>query len=617
MNAELCPVEHFPLRLALAAALLGATLVPNLSGQMVLTRSYDNRRSGANTNEQSLTPKNVGNLKVLRELAVDAGDDVRIEAQPLYVPGLRMADGQPHDVVFLATMANNVYAFDVNTGAKLWPQGKTNLGTPIKPVPNGARTPNGQQPTDIDLYGINHLWGILSTPVIDIDTKALYVVNWSSPDGTRPHAVHRLNALDITTGQPVHPPLVIHGDAAPNAHFDSPQQKQRSALLLSPLRQPGGPHVKKTLFMPAGMTAEDAKGTHGWVAAFDVDSFQQTAGWCSTPQSLAGGIWHAGQGASSDDQGNIFVMTSNGGWNGTTDLAESFVRLHYQAGTLNVVDWFNPFRDDERPKPTGNGYDFRDQDLGSAGPILPENTNLVVGAGKDGVLYVLNRDNLGKKSVDQNDTVLADNKPLLNAVFFTYFPGALNPLLNVNGFPDGKTHHLHGSPVAWASGTHGTMLFVWGENAPLRAWTLQPDGNITFLAESLETASAFATIFNAMPGGMITLSANGGQNGLVWGSVPVKGAWNELARNDSGPPNQGNANQEIVEGVLRAYDASTFSGTNPNGNPRMKLLWESTSPGNPRETDTRYTYNKFCPPVVADGKVLLTTYDGRVIIYGL
>jgi len=219
---------------------------------------------------------------------------------------------------------------------------------------------------------------------------------------------------------------------------------------------------------------------------------------------------------------------------------------------------------------------------------------------------------LGKKIVSQNKTALSDNRPLLNAIFFTYFPGAfaINPLENVNGFPDGKTHHLHGSPVSWSSEARGTMLFVWGENAPLRAWTLKPDGKIDFVSESQETASAFSTAFNAMPGGMITLSSDGGKNGIVWGAVPLKGHWNE--RDDNG-----NANQEIVEGVLRAYDATAFDGANSNGNARMKLLWQSTTPGNPQPTDTRYTYNKFCPPVVADGRVLLATYDGRVLVYGL
>jgi len=389
--------------------------------------------------------------------------------------------------------------------------------------------------------------------------------------------------------------------------------------LLSPLRQPGGQHVDKILFMACGMTGETTKGDHGWVIAFDVDKFQQIAAWTSTPTTLAGGIWQAGQGPASDDQGNVYVMTSNGGWNGTTDFAESFVRLRATSSSLTLADWFTPFRDNQRPKAAANGYDFTDQDLGSAGPVLPANTTLVVGSGKDGVLYIFDRGNLGKKAVDQNKPALADNKPLLNAVFFTYFPGsfAINPLVNVNGFPDGKTHHLHGSAVAWTSDGNGPMLFVWGENAPLRSWALKADGQITFLGESEETASAFAGVFDAMPGGMITLSASGGSHGIVWGSVPVKGSWNAQNRDDSGPQNQGNANQQIVEGVLRAYDAVAFEGTTPDGNPRMKLLWQSTNPGHSTPGDPRYTYDKFCPPVVADGKVFLATYDGRVLVFGL
>jgi outer membrane protein assembly factor BamB len=607
MKSKSCWAAYFSERMLLIAAIAFLPMAPRLDAQ-VLTRSYDNSRSGANTHETILTPASVGNLKKLRELTLDPGDDPRIEAQPLYAPQLQMADGQKHDVVIVCTMADNVYAFDVNTGSKLW---KTSLGTPISPKITG-KTQFGENETEIDLWGINQRWGILSTPVIDIDTKTLYVVAWVSSDGTRAKAAHKLNALNITNGNPVHTALTIQASEGPNAAFHSSGQKQRAALLLTPLRQPAGPHVKKTLFMACGMTSETSAADHGWVIAFDVDSFTRSAAWTPTPKTSTGGIWQASQGPSSDDQGNVFFSTSNGGWNGSTDFAESFIRLHFAGGALTLADWFTPFRDSQRPKQAANGYDFTDQDLGSGGPVLPPGTNLLVGAGKDGVLYVFDRGNLGKKAVSQNKPDLADNKPLLNAVFFTYFPGtfAIKPLVNVNGFPDGKTHHLHGSPLAWSSDAHGTMLFVWGENASLRSWTLAADGQMKFLGESAETASAFSTVYNAMPGGMITLSADGGKNGVVWGTVPVKGNWN-------GHDNNGNANQEIVEGVLRAYDATAMDGTNVNGNPKMKLLWQSTTPGNSQPGDTRFTYDKFCPPAVADGKVLLPTYDGKVIVYGL
>ena len=269
------------------SAILVSSWIPGLFAQAVLTRSYNDLRTGANTQETHLTPANVGSLKVLRELTPDAGDDVRIEAQPLYVPQLAMADG-PHDTAIVCTMANNVYAFDVNTGAKLW---KTNLGTPIKPIVQG-QTANGQQQTDIDSWGINHLWGILSTPVIDIDTKTLYVVSWSSSGGARNTAVHKLNALNLVTGQAAHPALTIKGQAAPAARFNSPDQKQRAALLLAPLT--GG--SKKALYMGCGMTSETATADHGWLMAFDVGTFTQTSAWCTTPKSHGGGIWGAGAG---------------------------------------------------------------------------------------------------------------------------------------------------------------------------------------------------------------------------------------------------------------------------------------------------------------------------------
>jgi outer membrane protein assembly factor BamB len=202
---------------------------------------------------------------------------------------------------------------------------------------------------------------------------------------------------------------------------------------------------------------------------------------------------------------------------------------------------------------------------------------------------------------------------LRTAAFYTYFPGfQLNPLdvNDLDTLPTGHTHHLHGSSVIWDSQAHGTMLFVWGENSALRAWTLNEDGTVKFLAASNETASAFATRPDAMPGGMLMLSANGNHDGIIWGIVPVKGNWR-------GSANDGDANKEIVEGVLGAYDASSFGIPLANGDTSLKLLWQSTTPGNPQGGDRRFTFDKFCPPVIVDGRVLVTTYDGRVLIYGL
>jgi PQQ enzyme repeat len=133
----------------------------------VSMRSYDIARTAVNIEEKVLTPQRVGS-NLLRKLSSAVfDDDPRLEAQPLYVPGLAMSDGRQHDVLYVCTMANNVWAFDANDGKAIWPR-PVNLGHPIKPGPDPHDPPPA---TEIDRWGINILWGILSTPVMDVETK--------------------------------------------------------------------------------------------------------------------------------------------------------------------------------------------------------------------------------------------------------------------------------------------------------------------------------------------------------------------------------------------------------------------------------------------------------------
>jgi outer membrane protein assembly factor BamB len=222
--------------------------------------------------------------------------------------------------------------------------------------------------------------------------------------------------------------------------------------------------------------------------------------------------------------------------------------------------------------------------------------SLVVGTGKDGVLYVLDKDNT--KFGQGSDYSVLKQQP----IFFTYFPGFGIDASNVHALDqlyDGKTHHLHGSPVFWNTPVRGPMLFVWGENECLRAWTIAASGTTQFVAKSHEVASAGAGGKGGMPGGMLTLSSNGTSagTGIVWSLTPISG----------------DANRHVVEGILRAYDAETLDPVaNTDGTPRLKLLWDSKHiPGN------TFNHCKFCPPVVADGKIFVPTYDGRVDVYGL
>src|SRR5882724_8225697 len=138
-----------------------------------LTRSFDTARTGANVHETLLTPLKVATNLLVKHFSLKFDDDPRLEAQPLYVPGLKMSDGKKHDVVYICTMANNIWAYDANDGKLIW---KKNLAKPIQPKVTPA---NGfPHRSEIDLWGINFLWGILSTPVIDSETNRMYVVTW-------------------------------------------------------------------------------------------------------------------------------------------------------------------------------------------------------------------------------------------------------------------------------------------------------------------------------------------------------------------------------------------------------------------------------------------------------
>jgi outer membrane protein assembly factor BamB len=570
----------------------------------VLTHSYNAARTGANTQETRLTPQDVGNNLLVKLFSLNFNDDLRLEAQPLYVPGVRMNDGKVHDVVYVCTMANNIWAFDANDGSAIW-RNPVLLGPPIRP----ALKPHPGYPNanEIDMWGINIVWGILSTPVIDPDTKRMYVVCWTSPDGSVARAVFNLHEIDITNGSNIRPPIPISTPPIPGstAQFIPAKQKQRPALLLT--AEP------KTVFVASAMTHEEGDPTHGWLIAFDIATFRRTAAWCTTPNGSGSGIWQGGRGPAADENGDIYVMTGNYGvqQHGRTlppangDLPESFVKLHYAPpanaavnGRLEAVAWFNPFTDAARPVQNQNGApdNFQDYDLGSGGPVAIPGMSLVVGAGKDGVLYVLDKDTakFGKGS----DYSRLKQPP----VFFTYFPGFgvdAAQISNLNRFYDGKTHHLHGSPVFWNDPTLGPMLFVWGENECLRAWRIAPSGAVTFVAKSAEVASAGLGGTGGMPGGFPTISANDTipNTGIVWATAPLNG----------------DANKHIVEGVLRAYDATNLDSVpNLDGTPRLKKLWDSKQIPN-----NTFNHNKFCPPFVADGKVFVPTYDGRVDVYGL
>jgi hypothetical protein len=165
---------------------------------------------------------------------------------------------------------------------------------------------------------------------------------------------------------------------------------------------------------------------------------------------------------------------------------------------------------------------------------------------------------------------------------------------------DMKTHHLHASPVFWNDPAKGPMLFCWGENENLRAWSIDANGVVTFLAKGADVASLGCigpSGHGGMPGGLLCVSGNAQEehSAILWALAPITG----------------DANSGIVEGILRAYDATQFD-TNPDGSQALHLLWDSK-----RIARNTFNHNKFGVPVVANGKVYVPTYDGRVDVYGL
>lgn len=583
----------------------------------VTTRSYDNLRSGANIQETILMPAAVRTRGVKQLFTLSLPGDKRgCEAQPLVVSSLRMPDGTTRDVVFLVTMTNQILAFDLNTGARLW---AVDLGKPI----------HGN--IGIDSHLINDHWGILSTPVIDTHAALMYVCSWISNDNSVANAQHFVHAVRLTDGSEVHPKLNLEGTAYDPGHgvavqrFKSAHRKQRAALLLS----------NGTLFIAFGTIQETAATARGWVIAVDTASFKVTAAWTSTARGSGGGIWHSGAGPAADSNGFIYVMTGNGDFDGITDFSESVIKLKYTApagahsGSLTAVDWWTPWTDDGRTggNPEGEGAahptNFRkdldlvrqigmhamntsgawaDQDFGSGGPVLANGPNVILAAGKDGVLYPVNMQNMGKTAQpDLAPASVPHNYGRLKSppIFYTYYPGPqLSPdptdPAHLNVWEDQRTHHLHGTPLLWQSAAHDLMHFCWGENGNLRAWNLSNTGVSTFLANSAEVSSPEAPVpLGGMPGGMISLSANGDQDGIVWASVPYK-----------------DANMVVSEGRFLAYDAAQF-GRFGDGSGQIVPLWDS------QQWNWRFKHNKFNRPVVCNGKILLPTYEASVLVLGL
>lgn len=338
----------------------------------VLTGSYDNARTNAYLLERLLTPATVrpASFGKLFSLAVDG----EIYAQPLYMQGLSMAAGAGQtvrrNVVFVATMHNTLYAFDADVpGMPLW---STNFGPAART--SAWVTEHGPY-TDIQPEN-----GILGTPVIDHATGTIYAVAATLENGVY---TFRLHAVDAATGaqrpgSPVTLAAEVEGKGAASVNgriaFDAAQHLQRLALLLH-----------KGVVYAAFGSHGDMDPYHGWLLGYSAANVQQQVSvFNPTPGGDRGAFWQSGRGPAVDDDGNILLIAGNGASDQTTNFGSSILRLDAKAGA--VADFFTPFDFQE--------LNDSDSDL-TAGPVVIPGTKLVLGSGKAGVIYLLDRTNMG------------------------------------------------------------------------------------------------------------------------------------------------------------------------------------------------------------------------------
>jgi outer membrane protein assembly factor BamB len=512
----------------------------------IYTKSYDTSRTGANLQETILTPANVNSNSFGKLFTVPT--DGQIYTQPLYVANLAIAGGT-HNVVFVGSMFNTLYAIDADNGTVYWTQ---NFGSEII-------AEDVQNDQNISFYtGV----GILGTPVIDPNTNIMYFVTGSQPeDGAQVYAYY-LNAVEIATGLPVSgSPVNITAtystpDLTSPLIFNAKTQNQRAGLALA----------NGNIYICFG-SHDDILPYTGWVMAYSESTLAQVAVYATTTIGSEGGIWMSGQAPPIDSAGNLYLSTGNGSSgvtpNNLVQTGQSFIKL---SPTLQLLDYFTPSN--------AATMSAGDMDLGSAGLLLLPNTSSVLGGGKQGVLYLVNTNNMGHFNAS-TDNVTQEFQAI-------YGQG---------------TSHIHGAPVYFNSDLNGPTTYVWGENDVLRGFQFNATTgllNSTPFATSTMTAPA-TNNDGAMPGGFLSISANGNSNGILWASTPYNG----------------NAAYANVQGVLYAFNADTLS-----------LLWSDKTND---ARDEIGLFGKTVAPTAANGKVYVPNFgpagttngSGSLVVYGL
>ena len=546
------------LALVLSLAVSSAVYAQTPS-QGVFTYHNDLARTGQNLNETILSPSNVNSASFGKLFANPV--DGQVYAQPLYVANVVIPNQGIHNVVYVATENNTVYAFDADThGAPLW---QTSLS-----INGGTAVPS----SDVNCPDVVPVIGVTGTPVIDPTTNTLYVVA-KTKEG--PSYFQRLHALDIATGaEKFGGPVAIEatvsgtgdGSNGTTITFDPFQQLNRPGLAL----------VNGVVYIAWGAFG-DTDFYHGWVIGYTYNgaAFQKVGVFNSTPDGQEGGIWMSGAGPAADAQGNIYLTIGNGSFDldqtGQRDAGDSFVKLSTRNG-LVLSDYFTPFNQE--------CLDGRDEDLGAGGVLLlPEQPHtahprLLIGVGKEGRIYVLDRDQLGQFH-GYSGTLQCSSKE----------ESRTNIDQVVQELPASSTGGFFGIPGYWVgTAASGHLIYIGEAGDHLKSFQLI--GGTLSSRATAQTPETFA-----FPGVTPSISSNKSApgTGIVWVISPASCGGPGCA--PSGP------------GALRAYNATNISQELYNSEQNFTR-------------DRLDSYVKFSVPTIANGKVFVGTQTS-LNIYGL
>ena len=447
----------------------------------VVTYHNDISRSGLNANETMLTPANVN--KTTFGLLFSTAVDAPIVGQPLYLPGVTISGLGVHNVVYVATLHDSVYAFDAdsNTGSNAAPLWKVNFTDPAA----GVTTASGAYlPCSAGTGGTGFKEaGIVGTPVIDPRTLTLYVVAKTNENGT---IMHRLHALDATSGaEKFGGPVAVSGSFTTTkgvvSTLNSLHAMNRPALLLN----------NGIVYIAFGSNGCN-DSNHGWVFAYNATTLARTGVFNTSPDAHYSSIWQSGSGLSADEQGYIYASTGEGKFNANTggqDFGTSILKLN--PVTASLADYFTPYNEIYI-----SGHDL---DLSSCGTlVLPDQTtgsypHLLVASGKQGIVYLLNRDNMGKFNSTADTQIVQEIPSVVGEIFGTpaywnnrvYFAGNSHAIVALE-LSNGQ---LITTPVAHSAtmpGDHAPIISANGNtNAVL--WANEGAVMYAFDAASLKT----------------------------------------------------------------------------------------------------------------------------------